>query len=231
MTPIDRHHMSDLGRRVEARRTRLGLSREEVAARAGSTPGYIGVLEEQLPSPGIEFLVRLANALETTVQDLTGYTAEVAPGAARTGRGAWMQEIDEAECWALLDDHGVGRVAVAGDDGPEIFPLNYQVVGREILFMTAEHTPLARAAASGAEIAFEEDHVDEAFSQGWSVLLVGPVREVPDQDAARRLKNAAYSTAWAGAERDSVVLLSPRRVSGRRILTPGAPGTPSGPEP
>ncbi|MGW0117917.1 helix-turn-helix domain-containing protein [Streptomyces sp. NPDC003327] len=66
------HHMSDLGRRVEARRARLGPSREEVAARAGSTPGYIDLLEEQLPSPGIEFLVRLANALETTVQDLTG---------------------------------------------------------------------------------------------------------------------------------------------------------------
>ncbi|MEV4426232.1 helix-turn-helix domain-containing protein [Streptomyces sp. R-07] len=226
-----RRHMSDLGRRVEARRTRLGLSREDVAARAGSTSGYIALLEEQLPAPGIEFLVRLANALETTVQDLTGYAADLAPGGTLAGYHARMDEIDETECWAMLDDHGVGRVAVTGDDGPEIFPVNYQVVGSEILFMTAAEAPLARAATSGAEIAFEEDRVDEAFSQGWSVLFVGPVRKVSDPATARALKDAAYSTPWAGDERDTVVLLSPRRVTGRRVLVRGAPGTPSLPEP
>ncbi|MFF7443009.1 pyridoxamine 5'-phosphate oxidase family protein [Streptomyces sp. NPDC008122] len=227
MNPADRHHMSDLGRRVEARRTRLGLSREDLAARAGSTPGYIALLEEQLPAPAIEFLVRLANALDTTVQDLTGYATDFAPGGGRAGYHARMDEIDESECWDLLDDHGVGRVAVTGPDGPEIFPVNYQVVGREVLFMTTADAPLTRAAASGAAIAFEEDHVDEAFSQGWSVLLVGPVRVVSDRAAARALKDAAYSTPWAGDERDTAVLLSPRRVTGRRVVVQGAPGVPS----
>ncbi|WP_306324723.1 helix-turn-helix domain-containing protein [Streptomyces venezuelae] len=222
--------MSDLGRRVEARRTHLGLSREDVAARTGSTLGYIDLLEEQLPSPGIEFLVRLANALETTIQDLTGYSADLAPGRARAAHHARMAEIDEAECWALLGDHGVGRVAVVEDDRPEIFPVNYQVVGGEILFMTAEDTPLTRAAASGAAIAFEEDHVDEAFSQGWNVLLVGPVRKVSDQATAQALREAVYSRPWAGDERDSLVVLSPRRVTGRRVLVQGAPGTSPAPE-
>ncbi|MFJ5708246.1 helix-turn-helix domain-containing protein [Streptomyces sp. NPDC093105] len=231
MTSAARHQMSDLGRRIEARRTRLGLSREDVAARAGSTPGYIELLEEQLPSPGIEFLVRLANALETTVQDLTGYTADLAPGKAHAGHHAGMVGIDETECWALLDDHGVGRVAVTGSDGPEIYPVNYQVVGREVLFMTAEDTPLARAAVTGAAIAFEEDRVDDAFSQGWSVLLAGPVRKVSDPATAQTLRAAAYSTPWAGEGRDTVVVLSPRRVTGRRVLVQGAPGTSSGPGP
>ncbi|WP_406864699.1 pyridoxamine 5'-phosphate oxidase family protein [Streptomyces sp. HUAS MG47] len=229
MKPAARQHMSDLGRRVEARRTHLGLSREDVAARAGSTPGYIGLLEERLPSPGIEFLVRLANALETTVEDLTGYGADLAPGRARAGYHARLDEIDEAECWDLLDDHGVGRVAVTAPDGPEIFPMNYQVVGREILFLTAADTPLARAAASGATAAFEEDRLDDAFSQGWSVLLVGPVHEVSDEAAAETLRDTAYSTPWAGDERSTVVMLFPHRVTGRRILVPGAPGTSPGP--
>ncbi|MEV6329926.1 pyridoxamine 5'-phosphate oxidase family protein [Streptomyces sp. NPDC051909] len=229
MNPAARHHMSDLGRRVEARRTRLGLSREEVAERSGSTPGYIELLEHHLPSPGIEFLVRLANALETTVQDLSGYTADIAPGPGRAALHARMDEIDETECWALLDDHGVGRVALMTDEGPEIYPVNYQVVGREVLFMTAEDTPLARAAGSGLTIAFEQDHVDEAFSQGWSVLLGGPVRRVSDREAAQSLRNAAYSTPWAGDGRDTVVVLTPGRVTGRRILVEGAPGTPSTP--
>lgn len=224
------HHMSDLGRRVEARRARLGLSREELAERAGSTPGYIELLEHHLPSPGIEFLVRLANALETTVQDLSGYTADIAPGTGRAARHARTYEIAEPECWALLGDHGVGRIAVVADDGPEIYPVNYQVVSTTVLFMTAEDTPLAKAAGSGETIAFEQDHADEAFSQGWSVLLGGPVHRVSDQATAQQLRDAAYSTPWSGDGRDTVVVLTPRRVTGRRILAEGAPGTSSAPD-
>lgn len=230
-TDGDRHDpraMSDLGRRVAARRAQLGLSWEEVAARAGSTPGYISYVEERLPTPGIEFLVRLANALETTVQDLTGYTADLAPGGALAGYRARMEEIGEAECWELLDGHGVGRIAVEGRDGLAVFPVNYQVVDGEIVFMTAADSSLARASESGAEVAFEEDHLDEAFSQGWSVLLVGQARTMSDETAVRRAKDAVHSKPWAGDGRDTVVTLSPRRVTGRRIRVPGAPGTPSG---
>ncbi|MFI8521221.1 helix-turn-helix domain-containing protein [Streptomyces sp. NPDC085481] len=222
------HATSDLGRRVASRRALLRLSLEDVAERAGSTPGYIAYVEEQVPTPGIEFLVRLANALETTVQDLTGYTADLAAGRARAGYRARMEEIGEAECWELLDGHGVGRVAVEGRDGLMVIPVNYQVVDGDIVFMTAPDSSLARASASGAEVAFEEDRMDEAFSQGWSVLLVGPVRTVSEESEVRRIKDAVHSAPWAGNGRDTVVTLSPRRVTGRRIVVPGAPGTPSG---
>ncbi|MDX2296443.1 MULTISPECIES: helix-turn-helix domain-containing protein [Streptomyces] len=219
------HATSDLGRRVAARRAQLGLSREEVADRAGSTPGFIGYVEERVPTPGIEFLVRLANALETTVQDLTGSMVDRAPGGGRAGYRPRMEEIGEAECWELLDDHGVGRVAVEGRDGLMVVPVNYQVVDGQIVFLTAADSSLARTAASGAEVAFEEDRLDEAFSQGWSVLLVGQVRTVSDETAARRVKDAVHSGPWAGDGRDTVVTLSPRRVTGRRIRVTGAPGT------
>ncbi|WP_329853514.1 helix-turn-helix domain-containing protein [Streptomyces sp. SP18ES09] len=170
---------SDLGRRVAARRALLGLSREEVTERTGSTSGYIAYVEERVSTPGAEFLVRLASALETTVQDLAGYTADLPQGGAAAGRRPRMEEIDEAECWGLLDDHGVGRVALEGQDGPVLFPVNYRVVDREIVFMTAADSALVRASAGGTEIAFEQDRLDEAFSQGWSVLVVGTAREVP----------------------------------------------------
>ncbi|MFJ2058266.1 helix-turn-helix domain-containing protein [Streptomyces sp. NPDC087908] len=223
------HAMSDLGRRVAARRARLGLSRDDVAERAGSTPGYIAYVEQQVPAPGVEFLVRLANALETTVQDLTGYAADAAPGGARAGYRARMEEIGETECWELLDGHGVGRIAVEGRDGIMVFPVNYQVVDGSIAFMTAPDSSLARASASGVDVAFEQDRMDEAFSQGWSVLLVGPVRTVSEETEARRIKDAVHSAPWAEGGRDTVVLLAPRRVTGRRIQVPGAPGAPSGP--
>ncbi|MDK0517859.1 pyridoxamine 5'-phosphate oxidase family protein [Streptomyces sp. ML-6] len=228
MNTADGHHRSDLGRRVATRRRQLGLSREDVAARAGSTPGYIAYVEERLPAPGIEFLVRLANALETTVQDLTGLTAGSPQGEGPAGNRPRPEALDEKECWALLDDHGVGRVAVEAADGLDVFPVNYQILDGKVLFTTTSTSALALAAAAGAEIAFEEDHLDEAFRQGWSVLLVGPVRTVSDPVEAQALRDAAHSQPWAGDGRDTAVLLSPHRVTGRRILVPGAPGTADG---
>lgn len=227
-TPDTPHPMSDLGRRVAARRAQLGLSWEEVAERAGSTPGFIAYVEEHVPTPGIEFLVRLANALETTVPDLVGYTADLPPGGPPAGGHARLEHIGEEECWRLLDDHGVGRVAVDGPDGLQVFPLNYRVIGREIAFVTASDSHLARASAAGDEAAFEEDRLDEAYSQGWSVLAVGPVRTVPDEVLGTELSEALRAASWAGGERDTVVTLRPHRVTGRRIRVPGAPGTPPG---
>ncbi|MEU9947487.1 pyridoxamine 5'-phosphate oxidase family protein [Streptomyces sp. NPDC047939] len=216
----------DIGRRVATRRKQLGLSRQDVALRAAAAPGYIEYVEEHSSAtPGIGFLLRLANALETTVEELTGATGELPTGLAKAAEQARMVELDEADSWVLLGDHGVGRVALAGGDGPVVLPLNYQVLDGEVMFSTAEHSPLA--AADGTEIAFEADHIDDAFSRGWSVLLVGPVHVVAEEEAARRLRESAYSTPWAGEGREHVMVLSPRRVTGRKIIVRGAPGNDS----
>ncbi|KAA6215731.1 helix-turn-helix domain-containing protein [Streptomyces filamentosus] len=224
-TTDDRRQQSDLGRRVATRRRQLGLSREEVAERAGSSPGYIAYVEERLPTPGIEFLVRLAHALDTTVQQLTGLTADLAPGGAPPGNRPELVELDETECWSLLDGRGVGRIGVEGTDGLAVFPVNYQVLDESLVFSTAPESALGRAAAAGAEVAFEEDRLDEAFRRGWSVLLVGPVHALSDPAEAMGMSRAVTVRPWSGDGRDTVVRLVPRRVTGRRILVPGAPGT------
>ncbi|MEW1612961.1 MULTISPECIES: pyridoxamine 5'-phosphate oxidase family protein [unclassified Streptomyces] len=212
----------DIGRRVAARRLQLGLSRPDVALRAGAAPGYIQYVEEQSATPGIGFLVRLADALETTVHELTGGTVDLPGGLGRAARGARTVELDDAACWTLLGDHGVGRVALTGGDGPVVLPVNYQVLDGRVMFSTGDRSPLA--AAADAEIAFETDHIDDAFSKGWSVLLVGTVRVVADEEDARRLRETAYSTPWAGEGRERVMILTPRRTTGRRIVVDDAPG-------
>ncbi|MFD7747776.1 helix-turn-helix domain-containing protein [Streptomyces sp. NPDC059698] len=212
----------DMGRRIAARRLQLGLSRQDVALRAGAAPGYIEYVEEQAATPGIGFLLRLADALETTVQELSGSTGDLPPGFGRGARRARMVELDEAMCWTLLGEHGVGRVALALEDGPVVLPVNYQVLGSEVMFSTGSASPLA--AAADTEIAFETDHIDDAFSKGWSVLVVGTVRSVADEEAAQRLRETAYSTPWADEKREHVMLLGARRVTGRKILVPDAPG-------
>lgn len=212
----------DLGRRIAARRLQLGLSRQDVALRAGAAPGYIEYVEEQPATPGVGFLLRLADALETTVQELSGGAGDLPPAVGRGARRARMVELDEATCWTRLGDHGVGRVALTLEDGPVVLPVNYQVLDGEVMFRTGDDSPLA--AAADTEIAFEADHFDDAFSRGWSVLIVGTVRPVADDDASQQLREAAFSTPWAGQEREHVMLLGARRITGRRILVPDAPG-------
>ncbi|WP_367540157.1 helix-turn-helix domain-containing protein [Streptomyces globisporus] len=192
-----------MGRRIAARRLQLGLSRQDVALRAGAAPGYIEYVEEQPATPGIGFLLRLADALRTTVQELSGSTGDLPPGFGRGARRARMVELDEALCRTLLGDHGVGRVALTLEDGPVVLPVNYQVLDGEVMFSTGSASPLA--AAADTEIAFEADHIDDAFSRGWSVLIVGTVRSVADEEAAQRLRETAYSTPWAGEEREHVM--------------------------
>ncbi|MEN8652701.1 pyridoxamine 5'-phosphate oxidase family protein [Streptomyces sp. 21So2-11] len=206
---------SDIGRRVSARREQLGLSREDVAERAGSAPGYLQYVEERSANPGIGFLLRLANALETTVAQLSGESVDLPPGTGRAAYHPELLELSGDECRALLGTHGVGRVAVTSPEGPAIVPVNYLVAEGDVAFRTAPGA--VPAAAAGTEVAFEVDHIDDAMSQGWSVLVVGDARMVTDPDAAHVLDELARTTPWAGGDRALWVRVTPVRVTGRRI--------------
>ncbi|MGW7265132.1 helix-turn-helix domain-containing protein [Streptomyces sp. NPDC054842] len=209
---------SDLGRRVAARRGQLGLTREETAARAGMATPYLAHLEQHAgAAPGAGTLVALAAALETTVPALTGGDTDRPPGAGQAGRTPRFTELSRTECGDLMSTHGVGRLAFQTARGPTIVPVNYTVVDGTIAFRTAyEATP---ALASGSPVAFEVDHIDEAFSEGWSVLVRGHARGVTDPYEAGRLARRAHSTPWAGGRRDLWLRIEPFAVTGRRIET------------
>ncbi|MFG2947986.1 pyridoxamine 5'-phosphate oxidase family protein [Streptomyces adustus] len=211
----------DIGRRVIVERRRKGLSREETAQRARMSPAYLRYLEEQPADPGVASLIRLADALGTTVTSLRGGDADLPPGQGYALRRPQLRDLDTEECRALLSTHGVGRVAVCASDGrPAVVPVNYAVVDDAIVYRTAPHsTP---AAAVGTEVAFEVDHMDEALSKGWSVLVVGPASAVTAPDAVRRLTELAPGTPWAGGVREMWVSIRPERLTGRRITA--APG-------
>ncbi|ALO92373.1 DNA-binding helix-turn-helix protein [Streptomyces hygroscopicus subsp. limoneus] len=100
-------------------------------------------------------------------------------------------------------------------DGPAVVPVTYEVVDDEIVFRAAPDS--VPAAAVGTDVAFEVDRVDEATSQGWSVLVVGPARVVTEPGAVRRLVERAHTEPWAGGEREMWVSIKPTRLTGRRI--------------
>ncbi|WP_329567739.1 helix-turn-helix domain-containing protein [Streptomyces sp. NBC_01361] len=207
----------DIGRRIAQRRQELGLTREETAARAGTAPAYIQYLEEKSTAmPSMTVLIRLADALDVRLSALRGGDVDLPPGIGRAARHPELTELSVEECWTRLSTHGVGRVAINGPAGPFIVPLNYSVVDGTIAYRTApDATP---ATAVGTHVAFEVDHIDEALSQGWSVLLQGQARAVSDADTVRRLNALAYSDPWAGGERDMWIRIDPDSISGRRIV-------------
>ena len=217
----------DLGRRITVRRTVLGLSREETADRAGMAASYLQYLEE-FPgaAPGRSVLLRLAAALDTTVTDLAGGSSDLTPGQGRAGSTPTFTALSVQECRELLSTHGVGRVAIPTASGPVIVPVNYSVVDGAIVYRTAPGAMPSRAA--GCQVTFEIDRIDDAFSEGWSVLVIGRARTVVDPDDMRHLAARAHSTPWTGGHRDEWVRIDSLNITGRRIRT--REGTLSGPE-
>lgn len=208
----------DIGRRVAHRREQLGLSREEAARRAGIAPAYLRYLEEHPAEVEGGTLTRLAGALGTTAGALRGGGMDAPPGLGRAVRHAALLDLEPEECWQRLGTHGVGRIVFCGAAEPTAVPVNYAVVEGTIVYRTAPgSTP---AAAAGQRAAFEVDRVDEALSQGWSVLAVGRCEQVTDPAEVRGLAERVSPEPWAGGGRDLWIRVVPDRISGRRIRTP-----------
>ncbi|MFD7443302.1 DUF1918 domain-containing protein [Streptomyces sp. NPDC059909] len=205
----------DIGRRVAAERKRQGLTRAAMAIRARMAPEYLAYLEERAADPTLGTLIRLADALGTSVEALRGGGIDLPPGQGQALLHPQLRDLSTDECRALLSTHGVGRIAVTTPDGPAVVPVNYEVIDDAIAFRTTPDS--VPAAAVGTDVAFEIDHLDEAASQGWSVLVVGPARAVMEPDAVRRLGDQAHTRPWAGGEREMWVLIQPQRLTGRRI--------------
>lgn len=126
-------HPGDLGRRVRHRRMELGLTRAQAASRAGIKEAVVTYIEEEPASVSAEIVLRLAYALDLPDCALLGSDADVPPRYG--GRHPRLDVLAEPECWRLLDDHGVGRVAFLAeqDDLPHIHPLNYAVRDRRLV--------------------------------------------------------------------------------------------------
>lgn len=56
----------ELGRRIRAQRTRLGLTQEALAERADVSKETIGRMEQGIASPTLDTLFKVAKGLETT---------------------------------------------------------------------------------------------------------------------------------------------------------------------
>ena len=130
-----------------------------------------------------------------------------------------LEVLSTEECRRNLQRGVVGRVAITVQGVPEILPVNYTMIGDNIVFRSGQGTKL-HAATRDSPIAFEVDESDPVTLTGWSVLVVGFSKEVTDPDEIDRAL-AVLPDGWVPGEHEHIVRLEPLRITGRRILRDG----------
>ncbi|MGD0373509.1 MAG: pyridoxamine 5'-phosphate oxidase family protein [Streptosporangiaceae bacterium] len=211
------HGGTDLGRRIQERRHKAGLTREEAAARAGMADSYLAYLEtDPDAAPTSAALTRLAAALGTTTRAITGAGLGLPPGQQPPGQRPVLRPLSAAECRAFLGTGGVGRFLFVAARGPVAVPVNYRMLGDDIAFRTDDRTSLAAAAAPRQPVSFEVDHLDEVLREGWSVLVSGPAHVVTDPAELDEVASLGIAP-WAGGAKQTYVRISAGQVTGRQI--------------
>jgi nitroimidazol reductase NimA-like FMN-containing flavoprotein (pyridoxamine 5'-phosphate oxidase superfamily) len=132
-----------------------------------------------------------------------------------------MELLTHSECFALLATVPVGRVVYSDRAMPIIVPVNFSLVGSDVIVRTGRRSRLAMH-APGNVVAFEVDDIDMASRSGWSVVLTGVIRLVRDSDELGQLDDLSLP-AWGATDFDSYLSLRPDVVSGRRIAAISRP--------
>ena len=206
----------DLARRVAHRRKELGLTVEELAQRVGMDPTYLKYFESSAtPRLSAGMLNLVALVLDTTPIALSGGAVDRPPGRGRGSRHPALEVLTREQCEAHISAGGVGRVVFSTERGPVALPVNFEFTAGEVILST----DVAKADLLDAQpvVGFEIDRVDEALSEGWSVLISGPAHRVNEPDEVLRLASLDLE-AWAGGERHELVKITPLAVTGRVIV-------------
>ena len=133
--------------------------------------------------------------------------------------GESMTVLSEDESWHLLASMALGRLVTCLEGQPAIFPVNFVVQRRTVLFRTAEGAKLFSVVMNN-RVAFEAD--DHNVSEGWSVIVKGQAQVL---NAPAEIKEAerAQLLPWTEGVKSRYVRVFPSEISGRRFRFGSAP--------
>ena len=63
-----------LGKNIKYRRQKLGLTQQQLADELNLSLNFVGKIEVAFSKPSLDTLIEIAEALETTVSDLTNFS-------------------------------------------------------------------------------------------------------------------------------------------------------------
>jgi nitroimidazol reductase NimA-like FMN-containing flavoprotein (pyridoxamine 5'-phosphate oxidase superfamily) len=121
--------------------------------------------------------------------------------------------LSASESWSLLASVPLGRLVTVVDGQAEIFPVNFVVQRKTVLFRTAEGTKLVRATINN-RVLFEAD--DHNVSEGWSVVVEGMARTLHTDEEIQEAERAQL-LSWTATRKLHYVRILPTAITGRRF--------------
>ena len=121
--------------------------------------------------------------------------------------------LSEDESWSRLETASLGRLVTSIGGEPEIFPVNFVVQDRTVLFRTGEGTKLFVAVTDG-KVAFEAD--DHNIAEGWSVIVKGHAHVLNTDDEIKKAERAELFP-WTATQKDHYIRVIPSEVTGRHF--------------
>jgi hypothetical protein len=93
------------------------------------------------------------------------------------------------------------------------YPVNFVFSEGAVIFRTSD----SMVDSISGVVAFEVDHIDDAMSEGWSVLVRGHARLIEDLEERQKVALLDLEP-WAGGARLNVVEIAPFEMTGRVIV-------------
>jgi nitroimidazol reductase NimA-like FMN-containing flavoprotein (pyridoxamine 5'-phosphate oxidase superfamily) len=119
------------------------------------------------------------------------------------------------QCWELLAAGTVGRLGLVIDEHPEIFPVNYVLDERSIVFRTGHGKKLWNVMASRPAV-LEIDGYEPSTEEAWSVVVRGSTVLIQDPDEKAKVE-ALRLEPWEPGPKDHYIRLIPQALTGRRF--------------
>jgi hypothetical protein len=110
-----------------------------------------------------------------------------------------IEVLSQEECLLLLGSRDLGRIAFNVEGQPEVFPVNYAMEGRVVVFRTGSGTKLDFVPKT--RLAFEVDEWDPKLGIGWSVVVKGARGRGHPKSGAHRRAHSKSTSASGGARR------------------------------
>jgi uncharacterized protein len=139
--------------------------------------------------------------------------------------GPVLESLSEQECLALLKGVKYGRVAVVTHEGrPEIFPVNFTLHGRTVVFITGSAVMQARAPLG--HVAFEVDDIDASTHEGWDVVVSGEGADITGSvDVQSLIARSERIDAWAPGPKENWISIVNPHFRGRRLKASPVPAS------
>lgn len=127
--------------------------------------------------------------------------------------------LGEDECWQLLSSVTLGRLVSTIGTRLEIFPVNFIVQRRTVLFRTAEGTKLISTLLND-RVLFEAD--DHTVAGGWSVIVRGVPQLLETADEVAEAERGQL-LSWISTTKRRYIRIQPKEISGRRFVFGAVP--------